>query len=160
MDSVSDMTSLPITHQAVIPADYRDGMGHMNVMWYTHLFARAMGGVFRLVGLDREYFQQNQAGVFALKQLFSYRVEVHVGDEITIRSRVLGRSERRMHIVQFMFKGKDVLAATAETVSAHIDMRVRRTSPFPPHIAEAIDRLVVLHAALGAEPGSSGLLNP
>ncbi|MGQ0636074.1 MAG: thioesterase family protein [Planctomycetaceae bacterium] len=160
MEPVSDTASLPVTHQTVIPDDYRDGMGHMNVMWYTHLFGRAMGGVFRLVGLDRDYFEQNQAGVFALKQLFSYRVEVHAGDEITIRSRLLGRSERRMHIMQFMFKADNVLAATAETVSAHIDMRIRRTSPFPPQIAEAIDRLVALHSAPGADPGVSGLLNP
>ena len=42
-----DLTALPITHRAVIPDDYLDEMGHMNVMWYTHLFSLARGGSSR-----------------------------------------------------------------------------------------------------------------
>ena len=34
----------------------------------------------------------------------------------------------------------DALAATAEVVSTHVDMRVRRSSPFAPEVAAAIDQ--------------------
>ncbi|HEY2414924.1 MAG TPA: hypothetical protein VGI40_21950 [Pirellulaceae bacterium] len=34
-------------------------------------------------------------------------------------------------------------------MGAHIDMRVRRTAPFLPQVAEPIDRMVAEHAALG-----------
>ncbi len=61
-----DLTALPITHRAVIPETYLDEMGHMNVMWYTHLFSLGAWGLFQLVGLNREYFEANQAGSFAL----------------------------------------------------------------------------------------------
>jgi acyl-CoA thioester hydrolase len=156
-----DLSALPITLQAVIPEDYIDAMGHMNVMWYTHLFAKATGSIFRQVGLDRDYYQSHQAGTFALKQFVCYLAEVRIGEEVTIRTRVLGRSERRLHLMHFMTKGQPAaLTTTDEMIGAHIDLRTRRTSPFPPAIAEAIDRLAVEHAALGWEPPVSGAMAP
>ncbi len=51
---LSDLRQLPVTSEATIPDEYLDSMGHMNVMWYTHLFSMAMRGVFRLIGLSWE----------------------------------------------------------------------------------------------------------
>src|ERR1044071_507298 len=90
---IMDLTALPITHRAVIPDDYLDVMGHMNVMWYTHLFSLGAWGLFQMVGLNRAYFGANHAGSFALAQHFRYVKEVRAGQHVTIRSRVLGRSE-------------------------------------------------------------------
>jgi acyl-CoA thioesterase FadM len=156
-----DLSALPITHRDVIPETYIDAMGHMNVMWYTHLFALATGGLFRQVGLDRDYFQANQAGTFVLKQLITYLVEVREDEEVTIRTRVLGRSAKRLHMMHFMTKGvPEVLTTTGEFVAAHIDMTIRRTSPFPEPIAGAIDRLAAEHSALGWAPPVSGAMAP
>lgn len=156
-----DLSQLPLTHRTVIPEDYIDLMGHMNVMWYTHLFGKATGAIFQQVGLNRAYFQANQAGTFALKQLFTYHAEVREGEEVTIRTRVLGRSARKLHMLHFMSKGTpEVLASTNEFLAAHIDMKIRRTSDFPPGIAAAIDRLAAAHAALGWEAPVSGAMAP
>jgi acyl-CoA thioester hydrolase len=154
-----DLEPLPLTHQTSIPESYLDAMGHMNVMWYTHLFAKALVGVFELVGLNREYFVANQAGTFALKQFISYEVEVHAHELITIRSRLLGSSSKRMHLMHFMMKDNgQLLASTAEITAAHIDMRVRRTSPFPPNIAESLNQLVAQHAVLNWSAPVSGAM--
>jgi len=159
-EQLMDLSTLPITHQSIIPESYRDVMGHMNVMWYTHLFSIATVELFKLYGLSREYFQDRRAGMFALKQFFCYHAEVLVGEEVTIRSRVLGRSAKRIHMMHFMNKNQaGKLAATAEFVSTHIDMTVRRTSPFPAEIAHAIDRLVESHSRLGWEAPISGSLH-
>src|SRR5690349_14816469 len=63
-----NLSSLPVTHQTVIPEDFIDEFGHMNVMWYTHLFTEAAGGLFQRVGMTREHFTTNQTGSFALEQ--------------------------------------------------------------------------------------------
>jgi acyl-CoA thioester hydrolase len=155
-----NLASLPITFEQTIPESYLDSMGHMNVMWYTSLFAHATGGVFKLVGMDRTYFQTHQTGSFALAQFFSYRKEVRVGEHVTLRSRLLGRSEKKFHLMHFMTKGEGhVLAATGEFLGAHIDMNTRRTSPFAPHIAENLDRLIAEHAALAWEAQVSGAMH-
>src|SRR5262249_25121576 len=121
-----DLSALPIMHRTEIPEDYIDAMGHMNVMWYTHLFAKATIALFHQVGMDREYFQSGQGGTFALKQFFSYLVEVRFGEEVAIRSRVLGRSAKRLHVMHFMTKGSpEVLTTTNEFLCTHVDLKVR-----------------------------------
>ena len=148
-----DFTHLPITHQATIPDSYLDDMGHMNVMWYTSLFGHGTGGLFELIGLTDGYFQTNQAGSFALEQRFRYLAEVRVGERITIRSCLLEHSTKLLHAIHVMVKDQTgVLAATGEFIGAHIDMRVRRTSPFPPDILESLDRLVAEHGKVELDP--------
>jgi acyl-CoA thioester hydrolase len=97
-----ELSALPLTLRTVISESYLDDMGHMNVMWYTHLFSMATGELFKLFGMDRDYLRECQAGMFALQQLFRYLVEVRVGEEVTIRSRVLGRSAKRVHMMHFI----------------------------------------------------------
>jgi acyl-CoA thioesterase FadM len=144
-----DLTALPITHRATIPEAYLDEMGHMNVMWYTHLFSQGACSFFQMVGLTREYFDTNHAGSFALAQHFRYLKEVRVGQHVTVRSRVLGRTEKRWHVMHFMTNDEiDALAATCEVVSTHVDIRVRRSSPMPAHITAAIDRFLAEHSRL------------
>jgi len=147
--SLQDVGQLPLTHHATIPEDYLDSMGHMNVMWYTHLFAHAMGGIFKRIGMDRDYFVNNQAGSFALKQYVNYLIEVRFGEQISIHTRMLGRSLKRIHLMHFMIKdGDGGLASTSEVLLTHIDMRVRRSSPFSAEVSENIDRLLAEHTAL------------
>jgi acyl-CoA thioester hydrolase len=156
-----ELKTLPVTYRDVILDDYIDLMGHMNVMWYTHLFTKATGVLFQQVGLNREYFHAHQAGTFALKQSFTYLVELKEGEEVTIRTRVLGRSAKKLHVMHIMTKGEpEVPAAICEFLAAHIDMKVRRTAPFPPDIAAAIDRLVKEHAALAWPAPVSGAMAP
>jgi acyl-CoA thioester hydrolase len=159
MIETSVLRSLPITHRAEIPESYLDEMGHMNVMWYTHLFSVGAWGLFQAVGLTLEYFETNQAGSFALEQHFNYLKEVRLGQHVTIRSRVLGRSAKRWHSMQFMtIDESDVLAAIAEGVSTHVDMRIRRSSPMPRNITDAIDRLLEEHSRLEWPPPVCGAI--
>jgi acyl-CoA thioesterase FadM len=161
MTDVRLLDALPVTHRAVVPESYLDEMGHMNVMWYTHLFSTAVGGLWDRLGLTDAYFAANRAGTFLLESHVRHLSEVRVGQAVTIRSRVLGRTAKRVHLMGFMVKDDGpVLAATSEGVAAHIDMRVRRSSPFPPHVADAIDRFVAEHAALGWPAPVCGVMKP
>ena len=154
-----DLKHLPITCEATIPESYLDAMGHMNVMWYTHLFSRASCGLFKLVGMDEAYFRDHNAGSFALAQFFRYRKEIRVGERIVLRSRVVARSDKQFHLVHFMTKEpQHVLAATGEFLAAHIDMNTRRTSPFHRQIAQNLDRLIAEHSALGWDAPLSGAI--
>ncbi|HET6574628.1 MAG TPA: thioesterase family protein [Fimbriiglobus sp.] len=156
-----DLTSLPVTHRAVIPESYLDEMGHMNVMWYTHLFSESAWGLFQMVGLSAAYFTANRAGSFALAQHFRYLKEVRAGQHVTLRARVLGRTAKRWHTIHFMTIDEyDELAATAESISTHVDMRVRRSSPMPPAVADAIDKLVADHSRLGWGAPVCGAMTP
>jgi acyl-CoA thioester hydrolase len=156
-----DLSGLPVTYQAKIPPDFRDEMGHMNVMWYTHLFSCAFEKFADEFGFNEAYFRAHNAGSFALETHVRYLSEVHVGWNITIRSRCLGRSQKRIHFMHFMTideSGK--LAAIQEHVGAHIDMTQRRMAPMPQEILERFDALVAKQNQLGWHAPVCGVMRP
>jgi acyl-CoA thioester hydrolase len=105
-----------------------------------------------MVGLNQNYFIANQAGTFALQMHICYLKEVRAGNSVIIRSRVLGRSTKRMHFMHFMcLEDTGKLAATEEAIGTHVDMRTRKTSPLPAHVTEAFDRLLAEHGKQGGK---------
>jgi acyl-CoA thioester hydrolase len=159
--SPQDLEGLPITLRREIPESYRDEMGHMNVMWYTHLFSEGAWGLFQLVGMTREHFSANRTGTFALAQHFRYLKEVRLGQHVSLRSRILGRSAKRWHTIHFMTIDElDVLAATSETVSTYVDLTIRRSATMPSVVTDAIDRLLAAHTRLGWDAPLCGAMKP
>ena len=115
----------------------------MNVMWYTHLFSSAFEQFAEGFGFGEAYFRANHTGSFALETHVRYLSEVRIGQHVTVRSRLLGRSEKRIHFMHFMtIDETGALAAIQEHVGAHIDMRIRRMAPLPSDIAARFDKLL------------------
>ena len=136
-------------------------MGHMNVMWYTHLFSLAMGGLFQLVGLSWEQMKQLQGGTFALESHIRYLSEVHGGQAIEIHSRLLSRSEKRFHALHFMTNSeRQDVSATFEVVGAYIDMRSRRMAALPNEVTQRLDTLIAEHGKLEWEAPTCGVMGP
>ncbi len=157
--SPDDLQALPRVHRATIPEDYRDEMGHMNVMWYLHLFDRGAWGTFALFGADADSILAQHIGVFALQQHLTYHAEVHIGDDVTLYARVIGRSAKRMHFMQFIInETQGTLAATFEALAICIDMTTRRSTPWPEAIAAPLEALIGTHGALGWSPPLSGAI--
>ena len=119
-------------------------MGHMNVRHYLAIFDEAAWHFFATFGMDYEYYSGGVGGGFALQQSVRYLAECRVGDVVNVRGRMIGRSAKRTHFMLFMVNETNgTLAATMETLGTHADMKVRRTSPYPPEIAAKIDALIV-----------------
>ena len=152
---------LPLFHRITIPESYIDVLGHMNVREYIGIFDDAAWYFFASFGMDEIYFRESHAGAFALRQMINYVAEVHMGETVVVRSRILGRSAKRIHFMQFMFNettGK--LASTIEVLGSHADTVARRTSPFPDHIAQQIDAIIETQSQLDWDAPICGILRP
>ena len=162
MNPSIDLSTLPITHSAPILPEYMDVMGHMNVMWYTHLFDKSIFGTFDLVGLDFESMKANQSGGFALETHIRYLAEIRTGQTVTIRTRLLGRTAKRFHLMSFMTNDKrnNALSATFELVGAHINMQSRRMSPMPDSVCAKLDELIETHQKLPWKPPVCKSMHP
>jgi len=159
--NIADVRQLPYEHTQTISADYLDLMGHMNVMWYTQLFSVGMGSVLTRLGLTEEIMKAGNGGSFALEAHIRYLSEVRVDQTIQIHSRMLGRTEKRYHIMHFMTnQDKQDVSATFETVSSYVDLRQRRTAPFPDDVAAAIDDLLAEHSRLAWDAPVCGVIAP
>ena len=154
-----DLLPLPVTCEAAVLEEYRDEMDHMNVMWYAYLFAEATRQMFIELGLTNEYFTLNSSGSFMLECHTRYIAEVRVGDRLAIRTRILGRTAKRVHAMHFMTRtDDDRLAATLEIICTHVDMTTRRTSPFKDSVANGIDAILETHSALTWPPPLCGVM--
>jgi acyl-CoA thioester hydrolase len=156
-----DLSRLPITHKAIVLEEHLDEMGHMNVKWYTHFFDRGTWLFFESFGLGLAYFEGEDGGVFALEQHTRYLAEARLGQAITVRSRALGRSAKRLHFMHFMtLDVSGALSATTELVGIHVNRTTRRSSPLPDAITVAFDNLLAEHSHLDWEPPLCGVMGP
>lgn len=159
--TLNQLDPLPIIYQGIVPADYLDVMGHMNVRHYLSLFDEAAWEFFVGFGMDQTYYESGQGGAFALQHFINYRAEVHQNDQLTIRGRILGCSAKRVHFMLFMVNDtQDKLAATLESLGSHADLSQRRTSPFPATIAKNIDAILAQHTQLNWQAPICGVINP
>lgn len=161
INNLVDLSSLPLLHEAAVKVEYLDEMGHMNVMWYTHLFDRATWQLFASLGMDLAYYERFNTGAFALEQHTRYLSELRQGQFVRIYSRILGRSAKRFHFMHFMIaNGSGDLSATTELIGVHVDRHTRRSSALPEHIAAAFDSAISEHSQLSWKPPLCGALHP
>jgi acyl-CoA thioester hydrolase len=55
---------------------------------------------------------------------------------------------------------RGVLSSTFECVNAHADLTIRRTAPYPAHIAAQIDALIGEHNRLDWQAPTCGAMKP
>ena len=161
MLEVSQIQQLPCFHRTIIPEAYLDLMGHMNIRHYMGLCDDAALGFFSAFGMTKAYFETTSGGAFALEQHIRYLAEVHMGETVAIYIRVNGRTAKRIHFIHFMVNettGK--LAATIEVLTSHADTSIRRTSPFPDEVAQAIDAIIAEHEQLDWNAPLCGVIRP
>jgi acyl-CoA thioester hydrolase len=157
--SLTQITELPRTHAAAIPPNYLDEMGHMNVMWYTYLFSQGIRGLLEHIGLNLDYIESKHAGTFALEKHVRYLAEVRVGEQVEVYSRAIARNGSRLHFVQFLVNAtRGQLASIMETVSVHVDLNARRSSPMPSEIASQFDAMVAQHQTLSWQAPLCGIM--
>ena len=158
--TASEWYELPPDFEAVVPTDWIDQMGHMNVMWYTHLFSQGLFGFFQKIGMTKSYFENEHSGSFMLEQHIRYWSEVRLGERVSIRLRMIARNEKRLHLLGLLIKEDlQVLASTMECITSHIDLSLRRSSPFPPKIAKSIDDLLAHHQNLSWPAPTNGVIS-
>lgn len=158
--SLEQFAALPVVYQTVIPPTYEDRNGHVNVRWYLTLYDEAGDALYPMLGLTADYFATSGMGGFDLEHHLWYLAEVLVGETVVIRARLLGRSLKRMHYLLFMVnESRGVLSSIFECVHAQADLRIRRTAPFPEHVAERIDSFIAQHQALPWPAPSCGTMS-
>lgn len=137
-------------HREHVHADWIDYNGHMNVAYYLLAFDHATDAFFDFLGLDEAYRTASGNSTFAVEAHVTYQRELGEGDGMRFTTQLLGFDHKRIHFIHHMYQAEEgFLAATAEWLSLHVDMRRRRVARMPEALA---GRLAEVHAAHGALP--------
>jgi len=134
--------------QTVRP-EWIDYNGHMNVGYYHVAFDLAAEDFFQYLGFTPDYRRQHDATTFALESHLNFLREVKEGDPLRFEARLLDHDAKRIHYYQEMFHATEgYLAASCETLGAHVDQKARRTAPMPGAILERLAAAKAAHAVL------------
>jgi acyl-CoA thioester hydrolase len=130
----------PPSLRMVVPDSWADSNGHMNMRWYVAIFDDAGDELHERVGLTPEFHRKNQTGTVDLEHHTHFLKEVMPGDSVAVYSRLVARSLKRLHYLMFLVnETRGNLAAIFECMNAFLDLRVRKTAPFPAEILAGID---------------------
>lgn len=161
MPTVAQIDELPSLMERVIPPEWEDLNGHVNVRRYLELYDAASWPMLAAIGLDEKVFREQRQGVFDLEHHLWYLSELHVGDTVTVHWRFIARSTKRFHGVMFVVnRTRGLLASAFEYVSTGADLEARRTGPLPAEFAAYLDRMIAEHSRLTWPAPVSGVMSP
>ena len=149
MPTVADVLDLPALLTRSVPPEWEDLNGHVNIQHYMELYCDAGWPMLEVIGVDDDYFKERHNGFFDLEHHLFYLAEIHVEDEVSVHSRMLGVSSKRFHGMMFVVnQSRQQLASTMEYVTSSADLTSRRTVPLPDDVARVLGDLVREHARL------------
>jgi acyl-CoA thioester hydrolase len=154
-----DMLETMAVH--TVPPEWEDINGHVNVRHYLDLYNIAGDPMLERLGVGTAYFRAELRGFFDLEHHLWYLAEMHVGDEVSVHVRYLGRSAKRFHGVVFVVnRTRGSVASVLEFVGSGADLQTRRTANFPPQVAERLDAMIAEHAVLPWAAPVCGSISP
>lgn len=131
------MPEFIITQRGVVYPWECDHMGHMNVRWYAAKFDEACWQLLASLGLTRERFVRDGAGMAAVEQRIEYKRELYAGDAVTVRSTVVEVKEKTIRMRHEMTNDVTAeVAAVTEIIGVHLGVTTRRSRCLPIDVRE------------------------
>ena len=146
------MTSAPIVcPEKIVQEAWIDYNGHMNMAYYNLVFDQCLDYVFDQLGIGAEYVKQQGGSCFTREIQVNYLNELSLGDPLRVTFQLLDWDAKRLHFFEEMYHAEEgYLAATSEQLALHVDMRTRRTAPFPDDVCSRLTQLMESHRPLPA----------
>ena len=154
-----ELQSLPVNLSQKVPAAFEDVNGHLNIRHYVGIASEGLDESLTTVGIPQQWPTIAGQGVFTAEHHMSYLKELRTGDQISVRVRLVGRSERAAHaLVYLLDETHQQLSYVMEEIFLHVDMDSRRTAPWPAEVAGALDVRIGEHEALTWAADVSGAM--
>ncbi len=128
-----------LIHEESVQSEWVDYNGHMNVAYYVLVFDHGTDAMLDLLEMGADYRARTDSSDFVVESHITYMREVVENDPLQVASLLLGFDDKRMHMFHHMYHGKTgELCATIELLLVHVDMKSRRSAPFPSSAMESL----------------------
>ena len=142
------LTDTPlISSEMGIQPDWIDYNGHLNMAFYSVLFDRSVDEVYELLGMGPQYANTRKLTTYTGEFHICYLRELHLDHKVRSRFQLIDFDDKRLHTYQELVHSDGWVAATAESLTLHIDMSGPRV-PFPEDVHARIKALHAAHSAL------------
>jgi acyl-CoA thioesterase FadM len=139
----------PPCYRTVARADWTDRNDHVNIRWFVVIFDDAGDAFYLTVGLSDADHRPRESGTMDLEHHVHFVREVRPGDRLAVYMRLTGVSEKRFHYLMFLWnETTGRLASIFECVNSFVDLRVRKSAPWPDDVRASLQSLLTAHSAL------------
>ncbi len=153
------LAALPAYAVQPVPTAFEDSNGHLNVRHYLGIGSEGLDESLVEIGIPQNWPVKAGRACLSAEHHVTYLHELRTGDKMSVRVRLLGRSERAAHALVYVLDDtREQLACVFEEIFLHVVLDGRRTEPWPEDVAKGLDARIAEHAALGWEPVTSGSL--
>jgi acyl-CoA thioester hydrolase len=128
-----------------------DKMNHLNVRYYMNFFDDSAYNLLDLIKMNDDYINNNNKGMMVLTHYIKYLNEIKENDKIECYTRLIGisKSKKRIHLMTYLLNNSNQnIASTCESIKSHVDLKIRKTSPFPEDIHEILNNYLIKHENL------------
>lgn len=131
-----------ISPVVAIESGWVDYNGHLNQAYYGVIFDRAIDDALGPVGLGPDYIKTRNCSYMTVENHTCFIRELMQTDPVRVATRVLDVDDKRLHTFsELRHATEGWIAATVEYMFLHIDMSVRRTSPWPADLRAKLETL-------------------
>jgi len=146
-------------HGAVM-AEWIDYNGHMNVAHYVAAFDQATDCFLHNLNMGPDYVAATRHSAFVVDMNVSYRRELRLADPFYITTQLLDYDAKKLRFFHQMFHEQEgFLVATNELLLLHVDLGVRRSSPFPAQVVASLQQMARQHRSLELPEGVGRVLS-
>ncbi|MDP3967790.1 MAG: thioesterase family protein [Nocardioides sp.] len=157
--SYEELAPLPAYAQQPVPTPFEDANGYLNVRHYLGIGSEGLDDSLTELGIEWNWPTKEGRACLSAEHYIRYLDGLRSGDRMSVRVRLVGRSERAAHAVVYVLDDThERLACVFEEIFLHVLVEERRTAPWPDVVATAMDARIAEQAALPWEPGLSGML--
>ncbi|MEZ5584322.1 MAG: thioesterase family protein [Candidatus Competibacteraceae bacterium] len=150
---LSDMPKPLTLYHGIVPPEWIDYNGHMNIAYYVLAFDRATDALMEYLGMGQAYREQARCSNFVVETHVNFQRELKMGDRLAVTTQVLGFDSKRIHYFHQMFdEQQNKLVATTELMLIHVDLTQRRSVPMPPTIMDRLNAVMTQHLLLPRPP--------
>ena len=133
-----------------------DGMGHLNVGFYVAKSMQALGGMAAELGMAGVFGVQTESTLMVREQHIRFLREARPGAPLSMTGGVLEIGESEIRLLFLMRHHSGELAASFQTVAAHVTSREGHAFPWPDRVRVRAETLMCV-VPENAAPRSIGL---
>ncbi len=136
-------------YTGVVPPDWIDYNGHMNVAYYVLAFDHATDAFMDHLGMGQAYRNHENCSAFVVETHVNYQRELVAGDPMRITTQLLGFDSKRVHYFHRLYHAtRGFLSATTELMVIHVDLAERRSAPMPLAVLDRLGAVMTQHLQL------------
>ncbi|KRB78554.1 hypothetical protein ASE01_04665 [Nocardioides sp. Root190] len=153
------LATLPAFAVQPVPTAFEDSNGFLNVRHYLGIGSEGLDESLHDIGIPFNWPIVSGFACLSAEHHLTYLHELRTGDQMSVRVRLVGLSDRAAHAVVYVLDDTNQrIACVFEEIFLCVKLEDRKTAPWPADVAGGLERRVAEHDALDWKPALSGSL--